>query len=349
MVKARVLIVRTDNSGDVLLAGPAIRAVATGAEQATLWCGPRGRPAAHSLPGVDQVLCHELAWIDPEPSAVKRGVIEELVARLQRLDADEAFILTSFHQTSLPTALLLRLAGMPFIAAISEDYPGSLLDVRHRVDPGLHEVERSLSLVATRGYRLPPGDDGCLHIAPSGMCNPAADWRPYVVVHPGATAPARTWEPGRHAALVEALRSSGWRVVVTGSEREARLTRAVAGPPRPNVLDLGGRTCWPELAEVLRGADAVVTGNTGPAHLAAAVRTPVACLYAPTVPAQQWRPWKVPHVLLGEQDIACAGCRARACPRPGHPCLGSVTVDTVLAAVDALAGVPDALQGVVTR
>ena len=84
----------------------------------------------------------------------------------------------------------------------------------------------------------------------------------------------------------------------------------------------------------------VVVGNTGPAHLAAAVGTPVVSLFAPTVPAVRWRPWAVPQVLLGDQAIACAGCRARTCPYPGQPCLAGVTPEVVAAAVHTLAGTP---------
>jgi ADP-heptose:LPS heptosyltransferase len=82
----------------------------------------------------------------------------------------------------------------------------------------------------------------------------------------------------------------------------------------------------------------VVVGNTGPAHLAAAVGTPVVSLFAPTVPAVRWRPWRVPHELL-YVDVPCAGCRARTCPVPGHPCLAGVGVDEVVAAVERLAPV----------
>jgi ADP-heptose:LPS heptosyltransferase len=78
-----------------------------------------------------------------------------------------------------------------------------------------------------------------------------------------------------------------------------------------------------------------VVGNTGPAHLAAAVGTPVVSLFAPTVPAVRWRPWRVPHELL-YVDVPCAGCRARTCPVPGHPCLAGVGVDEVVAAVERL-------------
>jgi ADP-heptose:LPS heptosyltransferase len=151
--------------------------------------------------------------------------------------------------------------------------------------------------------------------------------------------PARAWEPDRLAHTVAALRTAGTPVVVTGDPHEAALTARVAGDPGAGapVVDLGGRTTLAELADVLAGAAAVVCGNTGAAHLAAAVGTPVVSLYAPTVPAHRWRPWGVPHVLLGDQDVACAGCRARVCPVAGHACLAGVTPANVVAAVDAVA------------
>jgi ADP-heptose:LPS heptosyltransferase len=125
-------------------------------------------------------------------------------------------------------------------------------------------------------------------------------------------------------------------VVVTGGRAERDLTALVAGPARPEVADLGGRLDLAALAEILAGADVVVVGNTGPAHLAAAVGTPVVSLFAPVVPASRWRPWKAPHLLLGQQGAACAGSRARTCPVPGHPCLNQVTVEQVVAAIERL-------------
>lgn len=330
---SHVLAVRLDSAGDVLLQGPALRALAAGSDEVTLLCGPRGLDAANLLPGVDRLLVHRAAWIDPEPGPVSRRAIEELVQRIAILRVDEAVVFTSFHQSPLPTALLLRLAGVPRISALSDDYPGSLLDLRHRVDEDVHEVQRSLSLAATAGFPLPRGDDGALAV--TGVVPielPGID-RPYVVVHPGTSVPARSWPPERHAALVEALAAGGSRVVVTGGPGEEALTAFVAGEPRSGVLDTGGRTTFAELAAILAGADAVVVGNTGPAHLAAAVGTPVVSLFAPTVPAARWRPWGVRHVLLGDQQAACAGTRVRTCAVPGHPCLSSVAVPDVLAAV----------------
>jgi ADP-heptose:LPS heptosyltransferase len=90
------------------------------------------------------------------------------------------------------------------------------------------------------------------------------------------------------------------------------------------------------LASVLAGADVVVAPNTGAAHLAAAVGTPVVSLFAPVVPVARWAPYGVPSVVLGDQGARCAGTRARRCPVPGHPCLDTVDPCEVAAAVAAL-------------
>ena len=329
----RVLAARCDSLGDVLLTGPALRAIRAGSDHPTFLCGPRGVAAARLLPAVDALHVWHTPWIDAEPDPVDAAATRALVdwAAAQRFD--HALIFTSFHQSPLPLALLLRLAGVPRISAISVDYPGSLLDLRHRVDDDLHEVERACSLAAAAGYPRPAGDDGRLRVRP---CPPhAAPDAPYVVVHPGASVPARAWAPEHHRALVERLTRAGRHVVVTGASDERALTAFVAGA---DADDLGGTLDLPQLAGVLEGADAVVVANTGPAHLAAAVGTPVVSLFAPTVPAARWRPYGVAHRLLAI-DVPCAGCRARACPVPGHPCLDALDPAAVAAAVDQLAPV----------
>jgi ADP-heptose:LPS heptosyltransferase len=339
----RAIVVRLDNDGDVLLAGPAIRAVAAGVEHVTLLCGPRGAAAAAVLPGVDDVIVRRAEWIDPEASPVDRVELDAYVDAIAAVNADAAVVLTSFHQSALPAALLLRMAGVPRIAAISEDFPGSLLD--HRLpDPGdIHEAQRALYVAAALDFELPPGDDAALavHAADSGLALPER----FVVVHPGASVPARAWAPERNRDLVTKLAAGGREVVVTGAPAERELTAFVAGHPQDGVIDLGGATSFPALAGVLARADVVVVGNTGPAHLAAAVGTPVVSLFAPTVPAVRWRPWNVPHELL-YVDVPCAGCRARVCPVVGHPCLSGMTVVEVADAVDRLASLHAPLEAI---
>ncbi|GAA3051540.1 glycosyltransferase family 9 protein [Streptomyces roseofulvus] len=352
----RTLVVRLDSLGDVLLAGPAVRAVAAGSSRTTMLCGPRGAAAARLLPGVDEVLEYEAPWVGFDAPPVSPADCDRLVRTLADRRFDRALILVSYHQSPLPVALLLRLAGVDWIGADSEDYPGTLLDLRHRRAPGRHEAEAALDLARAAGCALPPGDDGGLRVVvpprpgANGTPPPAdalAGPAPYVVLHPAAAVPARAWSPARAARAVEALHAAGHRVVVTGSAAEQATTALVAGR---YGIDLGGVTTGlDDLSGVLARASAVVTGNTGPAHLAAAVRTPVVCLFAPVVPAERWRPYGVPHVLLGDQRAPCALTRARTCPVPGHPCLDAVDDDEVVAAVASLldhrAGPPATKRG----
>ncbi|TDD88684.1 glycosyltransferase family 9 protein [Actinomadura darangshiensis] len=330
----RVLVARQDNIGDVLLAGPAVRAVAARADEVVLLCGPRGRAAADLLPGVDRVIEWRAPWIDPDHVPVEQAAIDGLIRSLRGFD--RALILTSFHQSPLPLALLLRLAGTPWIGGIGEDYPGSLLDLRHRPDTDVPEPLRMLALAEDAGFPAPA--DTRLRVGgPLPDVDHLTGGPGYAVVHPGTSVPARAWPPGHCAEAVRLLTAAGHRVVVTGRGEEKELTALVAGE---DGLDLGGRTSLPELASVLAGACAVVAGNTGPAHLAAAVGTPVVSLFAPTVPAARWAPFGVPLALLGDQRAPCKDSRARECPVDGHPCLSSVSADEVAAAVEIVAKAP---------
>jgi ADP-heptose:LPS heptosyltransferase len=337
-VSRRVLVVRLDGAGDVLLAGPAVRAVAAAAE-VSLLCGPAGAEAAGLLPGVRRVLVWPAPWVLSPAPPVRPDDVAAVTERIRELGCTEAVVLTSFHQSPLPTALLLRLAGIGRISGASVDYPGALLDVRLRPGDGpgddlpedLPEPERALRIAAAAGFDRPAGDDGRLAVRFAAA--PPTDPRPTVVLHPGAAVPARRWPAQHYRRAAELLHGAGYRVVVTGGPDERPLTAAVAGR---DGIDLGGRTTLAELAGVLAGAAAVVVGNTGAAHLAAAVGTPVVSLFAPVVPAARWRPYRVPHVLLGDQHAACRDTRARDCPVPGHPCLSGVDPHRVLDAVRAL-------------
>lgn len=369
------LAVRLDNDGDVLLTGPAVRALAAH-DDVDLLAGRSGAGAARLLPGVRDVLVVDAPWSGYRPPAVDPAAIEELVATLAARRYDRAVIFTSFHQSPLPMALLAKLAGIGHVAATSVDYPGSLLDVRHQRPEGLHEVEAALDLARAAGAELPDGDDGRLavrrplpdvtslladspltadsrispregHQAPTPFLADSrisrheepgsrreGGWaggaRPYVVLHPGASVPARATTPEHAQAIATALVAAGWDVVVTGGPNEP------APAAGPGIHDLTGRTDLPQLAAVLDGAACVVVGNTGPAHLAAAVGTPVVSLFSPVVPAERWAPYGVPTVVLGDQLAACAGTRARECPLAGHPCLTGIRPEQVVDAVASL-------------
>ena len=340
------LAVRLDSDGDVLLTGPALRALAAGSRRLDLLASPAGRAAAELLPGVDEVLLVDPPWSGYQPPPVDPDALEGLLHLLRQRAYDLVVVFTSFHQSALPVALLAKWAGVPRVVAASEDYPGSLLDVRVRRMPGGapddggpgggHEVGAALAVVGAAGFALPLGDDGRLrirHVPPRGPDLPG----PYVVLHPAASVPSRSMPLEHAAAVAAALQDAGWHVVVTGGPGQEEVGRHVT----PSAgHDLTGRTSLAELASVLAGASCVVVGNTGPAHLAAAVGTPVVSLFSPVVPAERWAPWGVPHVLLGDQGAACRLSRSRECPVPGHPCIAGVSPREVTDAVGRLTGIP---------
>ncbi|WP_197520841.1 glycosyltransferase family 9 protein [Mycobacterium sp. E2238] len=328
------VVARLDSAGDVLITGPAVRAVAARHDHVAMLVGPRGRDAAELLVGVDEIVEWQAPWVDFEAPELTAAHADALIKHLRDIAPDQMYIFTSFHQSPLPLALLARMAGVPWVGAISVDYPGTLLDLRHQVPDGIPEPERALSLAEAAGCRLPPGDDGALRIrAVEPLPAPLAEiagHSPFVVFHPGAAVPARRPSQERSAAMVAALTGAGYRVVVTGGPDEADLTAAVASG---KAVDLGGRTSFAELAAVFSAARVVVVPNTGPAHLAAAVGTPVVSLFAPVVPAAQWRPYARRVRVLGDQSAPCRATRARVCPVPNHHCLDRITDAELLDAV----------------
>ena len=340
-----LLVVRLDSMGDMLAAGPAIRAVAAAADRVTVLCGPAGVAAAQLLPGVDATVVWACPWIVNPPPAVSRSEVDDLTNRIARLCVDQAVILTSFHQSPLPTALLLRLAGVPEIVAASEDYPGSLLDARLPVAGDAPEPVRMLQTVRAAGFELPAGDDGRLRVRRPlpdvDAVLPSAARASLVAVHPGTSAPARAYPEPLWAAALDRLVQDGWQVALTGSAAEQPLTgrilAAAGGAAAVAIEDLAGRLDVAQLAAVLDRAEVTVVANTGPAHLSAAVGTPVVSLFAPVVPALRWAPFGVPVQLLGDQDAPCRETRWTSCRIAGHPCLSSVSADQIASAVRQLA------------
>ena len=322
--RAGSLAVRLDNAGDVLLAGPAVRAVAAGGDAVDAARRPaRAAAAARCCPASTRSLVWRRAVDpDPTPAPVDPADVDALRRRCCAAGASDEAVDPHLvpPERRCRLALLLRLAGvrrdrrdqrrLPRLAARR---PRTACDRRRCPRP-----ERALlALAAAAGFApARPATTAALRRARARCrrCRPACPARPYVVVHPGASVPARAWPPA-HARGGRRRRwpAPGWPGASSPAAR-ASATLTAARRRRRGAVDLGGRTDLAELAAVLAGADAVVVGNTGPAHLAAAVGTPVVSLFAPVVPAARWRPCGVPHVLLGDQDAACRGT-----PRPRLP------------------------------
>lgn len=362
----RILVVRLDNLGDVLLMTPAIHAIRESLPEAklTLLTSPTGAQAGRLNPDLDDVIAYEAPWVDPWQQLPHdpRGE-QAMVATLAERRFDAAVIFTSFRQSSLPAAYLCYLAGIPLRLAASIDASGSLLTTRHKHSEGMkHEVERGLELVAAVGLRT----DDCrlvLDVPKDNrervrrwVSNPGASARdvlsdrpfaPLVVLHPGCSMPARTYPAEQFADVATLLiEGMGAMVAVTGTESEHELVEQVVGRVRPDVrgrvFPLAGKLSFPDFCALIQAANLTVTNNTGPMHLSAAVGTPVVALFALTNPPQQWRPWEVPHRLL-YHDVPCRICYSRICP-VGHECLRLVTPEMVVKAAAELLQLPTSEQ-----
>jgi ADP-heptose:LPS heptosyltransferase len=334
----RLLCVRLDTIGDVLMTGPAMRALREAApgRSIALLTSPAGAATAELMPEVDEAIAYEAPWMKPAESRTPDpdadlALIDDLRAR--RFDA--AAIFTVYSQSPLPAALACHLAGVPLALAHCRERAYGLLT--HQVpetephEHTRHEVRRQLDLVATVGART---DDERLRIevpeaarrkarallADAGI-DPASPW---VALHPGSTAPSRRYPVERWAAAAGALtREHGIQVVTTGDASEAELAAEVGAPTLAGRLDL------PTLAALLEAAPLLLAGNTGPVHLAAAAGTPVVDVYALTNP--QHTPWGVPNRVLSH-DVPCRWCYGSVCREGHHLCLRGVEAQAVVAA-----------------
>ncbi len=346
----RILAVRLDNLGDVLVTTPAIHAVkaALPGVELTLLASPVGAQTGRLNPDIDSVIVYQAPWMDPWqrlPQDCDRE--QRMIATLHDRRFDGAIIFTSFRQSPLPAAYLCYLAGIPLRLAASIDGPGSLLTTRYKhPDRMMHEVERGLDLIGAIGFpaaeldlvlRVPDGDRDRIRelLHARGIDRD----RPVVVIHPGCSMPARTYPWERYAEvgdlLVERL---GATVVLSGTGDERALVDQVYARLRPGsrreTHRLAGTLPFATFCALIETADLLITNNTGPMHIAAALKTPVVTLFALTNPPEQWGPWRVPHRQL-YHEVPCRLCYSRVCPY-GHECLSLITPEMVTDAAKEL-------------
>ncbi len=339
-----VLCVRLDALGDVLMTTPALRAIKESRPGArvTLLTSPSGAAAARLVPEIDDVVVYEAPWIKATAPHTNSATDGARVAELKRRGFDAAIIFTVYSQNPLPAAMLCYLADIPLRLAHCRENPYQLLTdwvVEHEPEAYLrHEVRRQLDLVEQVGYKT--GDDRMslrvLEDARVRVRQRLADLgvdtsRPWVVIHPGATAPSRRYSQEGFARVARRLAlEEGYQVVFTGSAAERQVvediqTRSGAQTwSLVDCLDLG------EFAALLSLAPLLISNNTGPVHVAAAVGTPVVDLYALTNP--QHTPWRVPNRVLFH-DVPCKYCYKSVCPQGHHNCLRLVTSDQIVDAV----------------
>ena len=324
-----ILAVRLDNIGDVVMLGPALRAVKETSPQArlTLLASPAGSTAVPLLPWVDDVITWRPVWQDvggrmPFHPARERELINMLAER----QFDAALIFTSFSQTPHTPGYVCYLAGIPLRAGESKEFGGSTLTTELQASPDdLHQVERNLRLVEHLGFvardrRLMLAiPEEARQAVPSLLERVGLDPdAPFLLVHPGASAQARRYPVERFGIVARLLTRRGWPILVTGVEREAvLLAELILHAPDARCL-VGGATLA-EYAALVERAALVICNDTLPLHLADAVGTPEVVLFSGTDYEEQWRPRATAHRLL-RRPTSCHPCYLFECPI-GLPCL----------------------------
>lgn len=346
-----ILAVRAGHLGDVVMTTPALAAIkhSRPAARLTLLASTTGAAASRHIPALDDVIVYDAPWTLGAGHSAQDD--RRLVNELTRRGFDAAVIFTVCAQSALPAALMCRLAGIPLRLAHSRENPYDLLthwvhDTEVCATGMRHEVTRQLDLVRSVGFHA--CDERMQFRYPAsdvlGMRRKFAQaggdlLRPYIVVHPGATAAARRYPAERFGiASREIAGSSGCQVVFIGGADEAPLILQAQQQMVEPGVSLAGQLTLGELAALIAGAQVIVCNNSGPVHIAAAVGTPVAVLYALTHP--QHTPWKVDARVLNH-DVPCRHCMESVCPELHHDCLRGVEPETVArAALDLIRPLP---------
>ncbi|RJK95517.1 glycosyltransferase family 9 protein [Vallicoccus soli] len=325
------------------MAGPALRALRAAAPRARLdlMAAPAGAAVAPLLPEVDGTLEHSPSWqlagrVSPDPAEELR-----LVARVREGAYDAAVVLTSFTQSPWPTAFVLHLAGVPVRAGMSKEFGGALLTHwAASPDDGLHQVDRALHLldrlgVPAQGTHLALTVPDAARERTAAVLSGAGVRGGYAAVLPGASCSSRRWSPAGFADVSRRLLAAGLDVVVAGSAKEAPLVdEVVAGAP--GAVGAAGVLDVPGLAALVEGAAVAVTNNSGGMHLADALGTPLAVLFAGTEQPGQFEP-RTTRVALFRRPTWCSPCRAFTCPFR-HECLDIAPRDVADAALRLLDG-----------
>lgn len=350
----RMVAVRLDAAGDVLMTTPAFRALrSTRPEQLTLLTSTSGSAVAELLPEIDDVIVYDAPWMKATPGTFDPGRDAAFIDRLRAERFDAAAIFTVHSQSPLPAATMAYLAGIPRRLAHCHENPYELLTDwvpdPETDQPLRHEVRRQLDLLAHVGIET--GDEHLsLHVPDTASRAIRGRLRdlgigprdPWLLVHPGATAPSRRYPPERLGEVLRRLRArTGWPIVLSGNRSEGCLVDDVRAAADGLGTSLAGQLSTAELAALVAVAPMILTNNSLPAHIAAAVGTPVVDLYALT--NLQHTPWAVPNRVLSV-DVPCKGCRRSICPLGHNRCLHGVEPHDIVDAVLELAretGMPE--------
>jgi lipopolysaccharide heptosyltransferase II len=350
----KILVLRLDLLGDVLLTMPAVEALHERYPGAEIWMMtlpytsdiPARYPFVHRVVALDTNGIRSLRGL-LNPRTLKKWYDTYWLLRRQRFDLAVSFFglmasLWAFHSGARHRMGYYKEA-YPLLH--THTLPGRRYDRRH------HEARWCLDLAALAGAS---GRDRYLHLSvePSAAARMGRvlaaqgidDGSLVIGVHAGSiNGSAKRWPAAHWAELADRLQEElGARVVLTGSRAEMPIARGVAGLMRTRPIVLTGETSVDELAAVLARCDLVLSGDSGPLHMAVALNRPTISIYGPTDPAISGpfpRPGQTAVVL--RTGIGCSPCynalATADCPYGNAVCMSHLTVDTAYAAARRVA------------
>lgn len=330
-----LLVMRLDNIGDVLMVSPAFRSLKENLPHAkiTLLASPSGSLTAPLLPGIDEVLPWRVLWQDLGRLNFDPAREWQLVEMLRQQQFDAAIMFTSFAQSPHPAALICQLAEIPLRLGESKERD---LSLTHAIPPApdeIHQVERNLRLIEAVGFRV---RDRRLTLTVSAQSAPQP--QPYILLNPWTSCQSRNYDPERFAKAAWQLSAkTGWRVVVTGMEKDRDRATSLLAILGEAAIDRIGQTSLTELVALVANAQLVLTNNTSTMHIADATQTPNVVMFAGTEQECQWQPRHSPSRLLRRPTV-CSPCYAFTCPYDLQ-CL-DISVETVVDAALSLLSLP---------
>lgn len=338
---------RLDNIGDVIISGPALRAIKKSLPRVdlTFMASPAGSQASPLLPWIDHVLTARVLWQDLGSLSFNPHREWRFIQDLREQNFDGAIILTSFSQSPFPAGLACLLAGIPLRAGNSGERESGVFTTLCSSPPDhLHQVDRNLCLLRGLGFHTSDTDlqveikerdrDSALTLL---FSRGVAGDEPYLLANPWASAKARTYPGDLLArAALDLAKGLGMRVVITGSAIDRQRSNGILAVLGSSAIDLIGQTTIPQLAALVDHATLVLTNDTSVMHLADAVNTPEIVLYSGTELESQWRPRRTRHLLL-RRPTWCSPCYAFDCPR-NLACLDIPPGEVAAAGMKLLAG-----------
>jgi len=304
----KILCIRADNMGDLIMTTPALRALKeTFNCNITVLTSKMGNWIAPFISEIDDVIVQDVPWIKTSESP-NADMLLSLIEKIKQQNFDAAIIFTVYSQNPLPAAMLAYMAGIPKRLAYCRENPYELLTnwvvEKEPLDFIQHQVQRDLELVATVGavtkndrLSISVNEDAVIAAYKKLKEINFSNYNEWIIFHPGVSEekrryPVHSWiELGK--IITKQLKK---KILITGSASEKPLAQAIQQGIGENAYVAAGLFTIEEFITIIREAPLIISVNTSTVHIAAATQTPVIVLYALTNP--QHTPWKVPSKVF---------------------------------------------------